>query len=172
MTIEENTCSICFKKYGNKVLRRKHESNSNGTHTCRKCDQSFSSSSKLKYHIKLEHSENVTLEQKNPKDDKNDGSIVCSECGSQFNYGYNLLRHEREVHFYTDFNLDYVYDDTFLKKCPLCPVSFHRKSDLKRHQSTVHVKSDKWACEHCGIEFSRKDNLTRHLRDLKCKLRS
>lgn len=47
-------------------------------------------------------------------------------------------------------------------KCDECGKGFCRKSDAKRHKSTVHEKEEN-VCELCNIPCCRKDTLQRHM---------
>ena len=46
--------------------------------------------------------------------------------------------------------------------CSVCLRSFPHKSDLKRHMSTIHERTQ-YPC-HCGKVFNRKDGCVRHQR--------
>ncbi|KAK8114106.1 hypothetical protein PG999_006175 [Apiospora kogelbergensis] len=46
-------------------------------------------------------------------------------------------------------------------KCDVCPQSFNRNHDLKRHKR-IHLAVKPFPCEHCEKSFSRKDALKRH----------
>ena len=43
-------------------------------------------------------------------------------------------------------------------KCDLCPQSFNRNHDLKRHKR-IHLAVKPFPCSHCDKSFSRKDAL-------------
>jgi hypothetical protein len=47
--------------------------------------------------------------------------------------------------------------------CDICHKDFKRRSDLQRHQRTVH-RGDGLTCQQCGASFSRADNYLRHKR--------
>ncbi|KIY74384.1 hypothetical protein CYLTODRAFT_406012 [Cylindrobasidium torrendii FP15055 ss-10] len=52
--------------------------------------------------------------------------------------------------------------------CEVCPLSFHRQHDLKRHEKT-HSGSKPYNCNGgCGKTFTRKDALKRHQLVKKC----
>ncbi|KAI0597211.1 hypothetical protein F4775DRAFT_262406 [Biscogniauxia sp. FL1348] len=46
-------------------------------------------------------------------------------------------------------------------KCDICPQSFSRNHDLKRHKR-IHLSVKPFPCDHCEKAFSRKDALKRH----------
>ncbi|KAJ3574603.1 hypothetical protein NPX13_g4309 [Xylaria arbuscula] len=46
-------------------------------------------------------------------------------------------------------------------KCDICPQSFNRNHDLKRHKR-IHLAVKPYPCEYCEKAFSRKDALKRH----------
>ncbi|KAI1854264.1 hypothetical protein JX265_000673 [Neoarthrinium moseri] len=46
-------------------------------------------------------------------------------------------------------------------KCDVCPQSFNRNHDLKRHKR-IHLAVKPFPCNHCDKSFSRKDALKRH----------
>ncbi|TAQ83581.1 hypothetical protein B7494_g8101 [Chlorociboria aeruginascens] len=47
-------------------------------------------------------------------------------------------------------------------KCDVCPQSFNRNHDLKRHKR-IHLAVKPFPCGHCEKSFSRKDALKRHM---------
>ncbi|KAI9760575.1 MAG: hypothetical protein M4579_001544 [Chaenotheca gracillima] len=47
-------------------------------------------------------------------------------------------------------------------KCDVCPQSFNRNHDLKRHKR-IHLAVKPFPCGHCDKSFSRKDALKRHI---------
>lgn len=46
-------------------------------------------------------------------------------------------------------------------RCDVCPQSFNRNHDLKRHKR-IHLSVKPYPCNHCEKSFSRKDALKRH----------
>ncbi|KAI2639334.1 hypothetical protein GGS21DRAFT_424949 [Xylaria nigripes] len=46
-------------------------------------------------------------------------------------------------------------------RCDICPQSFNRNHDLKRHKR-IHLAVKPFPCKHCDKAFSRKDALKRH----------
>ena len=91
----------------------------------------------------------------------------CPKCGITFNRGDSLKRHNKEKHYDSKANLDYVEDMDSLGnvKCDQRNKTYKRKYEMKQHSLSVHgdstsVKS--YSCIQCGKSFPRKDNMLRH----------
>ena len=79
------------------------------------------------------------------------------------------MRHQKEVHFGRNINVNFVEDMDDLKyviKCEHCELKFKRDSDLKRHVTSLHSSSRSFQCPSCEKAFSRKDTLKRHLESI------
>lgn len=57
---------------------------------------------------------------------------------------------------------DAVNTDDRPFQCDVCPHSFHRNHDLKRHKR-IHLEIKPYPCDWCEKRFTRKDALKRHL---------
>lgn len=69
-----------------------------------------------------------------------------------------------------NFNQHMLTHDSTRKKDNICPYpgcgkEFVRKTDLSRHDASVHQKAKAWKCARCPQAFSRKDTLRRHEED-------
>ena len=129
-------------------------------HKCKLCNGLFSSSTKLSEHKRIEHIGAIIENQSE-----------CSDCGKIFTFTRALLRHLKEVHRYTEENLDYAPDDSDTLHCKECDATFLREAHLKRHKETVHGSGNRRKminCPSCGHKFSRKDSLTRHMKKNIC----
>ncbi|RKP00991.1 hypothetical protein CXG81DRAFT_8382, partial [Caulochytrium protostelioides] len=51
-------------------------------------------------------------------------------------------------------------------RCDVCPATFSRSHDLKRH-FFIHTQERPYACATCGKGFARRDALRRHERSLR-----
>ncbi|KAF9870549.1 hypothetical protein CkaCkLH20_12039 [Colletotrichum karsti] len=78
-------------------------------------------------------------------------------CGKLFSRSYNYKAH-METH---DEKREYPFP------CPVtdCNKKFVRKTDLQRHNQSVHMKERNHKCDYCGRLFARKDTLRRHMGD-------
>ncbi|KZF19399.1 hypothetical protein L228DRAFT_42791 [Xylona heveae TC161] len=78
----------------------------------------------------------------------------CRICGKLFGRSYNYKAH-METH-----DPARVYPHPCTVKN--CTKKFVRKTDLLRHQDSVHFKSRNFGCNLCGSQFARKDTLRRY----------
>ncbi|KAI1654669.1 hypothetical protein F4813DRAFT_199684 [Daldinia decipiens] len=74
-------------------------------------------------------------------------------------HGYHPTGHLVNQHLYTNNHHPITQDRPF--KCDLCPTSFNRNHDLKRHKR-IHLAIKPFPCTFCEKSFSRKDALKRH----------
>ncbi|KAI9798010.1 MAG: hypothetical protein M1835_005013 [Candelina submexicana] len=86
-----------------------------------------------------------------------DANHECRVCGKLFGRSYNFKAH-METH-----DPARVYNHP----CTMgnCGKKFVRKTDLVRHQQSVHMRQRNYQCELCGNNFARKDTLRRHTED-------
>jgi hypothetical protein len=76
-------------------------------------------------------------------------------CGKLFSRSYNYKAH-LETH---DENREYPFPCTV----PGCTKKFVRKTDLQRHNGSVHMKVKDYKCDYCSRMFARKDTLRRYM---------
>ena len=156
-------CEKCHKSYFNKNDLKHHNETKHKTdleYKCKLCNSLFSSSSKLREHKRSAHIEEIM-----------EGQSKCPDCGKSFTLENNMIRHLREVHRYTNTNLDYAPIDSDIIRCTECDETFLRETNFKRHTETVHGSGNTrkiFKCPSCGQDFSRKDNLTRHMKKNIC----
>ncbi|KAF2658752.1 hypothetical protein K491DRAFT_245197 [Lophiostoma macrostomum CBS 122681] len=94
--------------------------------------------------------------RRNPTTEEN-AQYKCHHCNKLFQRAYNHKTH-LETH------------NPSRKKehvCPFkdCDKQFVRKTDLERHQNSVHRKIKCFRCHKCDAQFARKDTLRRHEED-------
>ncbi|KAF2396721.1 hypothetical protein EJ06DRAFT_559831 [Trichodelitschia bisporula] len=88
----------------------------------------------------------------------------CALCGHHFDRTYNYNQH---MHVHNP-NRERPF------VCPYagCGHPFVRLTDLRRHESSKHLKKRPHACGYCKSTFARKDTLRRHVEDGCTKRRS
>ena len=82
--------------------------------------------------------------------------VVCNICGKPYADKYVLDQHVAQIHNHETL------------KCPQCPKSFQRQSNLRDHLYTIHgddedILSKLTICKHCKKEFTFSQNLERHI---------
>lgn len=87
---------------------------------------------------------------------KEDANYQCDVkgCGKLFSRSYNFKAH-METH---EPDRAYSYPCTVDK----CSKKFVRKTDLQRHNGSVHLKQRNHKCDYCSRFFARKDTLRRY----------
>ncbi|EME40469.1 hypothetical protein DOTSEDRAFT_74144 [Dothistroma septosporum NZE10] len=84
-------------------------------------------------------------------------TCCCDQCGKLFQRSYNLKAH-MDTH-------DPHRDQPHACQYPDCTRRFVRRTDLLRHEQSVHLKERKYRCPLCYGSFARKDTLRRHVDD-------
>ncbi|KAF2217077.1 hypothetical protein CERZMDRAFT_32776, partial [Cercospora zeae-maydis SCOH1-5] len=79
----------------------------------------------------------------------------CQQCGKMFQRVYNL-----RAHMMTH---DPQREHPYACEYRGCAKSFVRRTDLVRHEHSVHLKARNFACPMCRNAFARKDTLRRYL---------
>ena len=83
-------------------------------------------------------------------EEEGEGTLDCPECPKKFNRLFNLKSHMKS----------HASERNY--QCELCPTSFRRSHDLKRHHRSLHSTEKNFACQFCSKKFSRMDALKRH----------
>ncbi|KAF2203192.1 hypothetical protein GQ43DRAFT_430091 [Delitschia confertaspora ATCC 74209] len=94
--------------------------------------------------------------RRNPTTPEN-ANYKCHVCGKLFQRSYNHKTH-MEIH---DPAREFPHPCTY----PQCNKKFVRRTDLVRHERSVHVKAKDFQCGACDARFARKDTLRRHEED-------
>lgn len=88
---------------------------------------------------------------------KANANYECHQCGKLFQRSYNHKAH-METH-------DPERPHPNVCQTKSCGRAFVRRTDLVRHEQSVHVKARNHRCKACDASFARKDTLRRHTED-------
>ncbi|KAL8179711.1 UNVERIFIED_CONTAM: hypothetical protein K2H54_071601 [Gekko kuhli] len=115
------------------------------------------------------------------------GRLACAFCRRTFECGEKLKEHVHEHAFPVIVPLDaldcsrpllaglaeHLTPGQFPRfQCPKCPASFTLKSNMDRHEKTIHFNRKKMQCPHCLKLFRDKTDLNRHLVSVHSRERS
>lgn len=101
--------------------------------------------------------------------------LTCGFCRRVFQHAEELKEHIHEHAFSMLFPLDLVdyprpgVTDRVLPnplsrfQCSQCPATFTLKSNMDRHEKTIHFHCKKMQCPNCAKLFRDKTDLNRHL---------
>lgn len=117
-----------------KCVRRKQEK-----HSCRICQDAFSSSSSLRRHLQSVHQE---LEKQ----------VICEFCAKPFRFLSELKQH-----------LNFKHTINKTQQCPHCHKVLSTKSKLRHHINSVHEKLKRFTCDRCSTSFYYKQQLEIHV---------
>ena len=129
-------CDKCGVEYKTFQQLKKHQwhKHKQSIHNCTQCPRQFSHKSELTRHM---------FKHMPP-------TFICNSCGKGFKRRQQLVVHYKMFH-----------DSTInIYKCPECPLTFRKESNMRRHKS-IHTGL-KYKCSHCDSSFSRKDSYNRH----------
>ncbi|XP_001843776.2 zinc finger protein 808 [Culex quinquefasciatus] len=142
-------------------------------HTCKHCQNKFTSWGALIYHRKHIHGESIEKTQ----------FVKCASCQLKFASEEEMANHvclrgiirERERPFKCDLcdkafpvkthlEIHYsVHPEYHNFKCDECPRGFYFERELDKHKKKVHISTESYhTCETCNLRFKTKGNLVRH----------
>ena len=167
---KSNICQLCNKQLSSQKTLRSHmkwvHENHEKKYKCSFCGQKFSQRSNMTMHIKRQHSgKREKLEH--PK-------IQCSICLKIYRFKASFEKHKckksASLKFQCKLCGQRCFSEAFLKKhdnefhkkikshfCELCGSGFVKRSDLLRHQRTIHEGTEKSSpCDICGKVFTNR----------------
>ncbi|XP_063434903.1 zinc finger protein 791-like [Mytilus trossulus] len=114
--------------------------------TCKLCDKSFDTPSRLYTHHKKHHTE---------------GPIMCKPCQQIFSTRLSLRNHEKSYAHHKKSGQKFTLERNLL--CSDCGKSFYSKSNLATHMK-YHKSEKKYACEHCNFKCYFSARLKTHIK--------
>ncbi|XP_053623416.1 zinc finger protein 502-like isoform X8 [Plodia interpunctella] len=134
------TCGLGFMSHQRLLNHRiVHQ---NGAHECVKCNETFTTKLKLRYHLYKKH------EVTNAKILK---PLKCPRCLERFTEHYKKMTHLKIIH-----------GITFSFECQVCKHVFQTRRALTEHTTKSHTH--KIQCDVCGKCFGTRSLLKMHLR--------
>ncbi|ALC44040.1 CG4318 [Drosophila busckii] len=118
---------------------------------CKKCTATFKSQKWLSNHTKIHP------EESNDKENKEKYKFNCKLCNKKFKAEFLFKLHEK-WHSKTPSK---PKTDEPKVRCPKCPESFKKDTQLKRHME-LHDSSRRFECTQCHLRFIQPHHLTRH----------
>ncbi|XP_043273990.1 zinc finger protein 614-like isoform X6 [Venturia canescens] len=139
---ESLICTYCGKTCRTRRALATHRKfvHFKGKFECKICHRGLASQKNLD-----EHMANCRVKTKSKIQD----SVICEECGKQFNNKYKLAVHKR------------IHDGIRPYACVVCKETYTKKNALKQHL-LLHTGAKPYVCDICGKKYSQKPGLTYH----------
>ncbi|XP_055542012.1 zinc finger protein 664-like [Wyeomyia smithii] len=141
-------CEATFKLYGNLIIHRRSHTGER-PYPCNICGRAFSTSSNMKTHMNVVHSQNRPFK--------------CQHCHKSFN-SETRMRSHMETHSYP---MGIAHNEAgngeLSSTCKVCNKSFSHPSYLTIHYR-VHTGERPYQCCYCASAFATSGNLKVHMR--------
>jgi len=139
----EEFMSVNFLK--SHLSRKHHHAPEREGQLCPICGKKCYYTADLEIHIAVQHM-GLALERP-PKDE---GEVMCHECGKVFSHRYRLKQH-----------LSTTHNKSRDHPCPFCAKVFCLKHQLTKHLLT-HADVKPFKCKYCDYQNVRKYRVTKH----------
>lgn len=125
--------------------RPKHQPKKLKAYQCSTCDKVLRGKQKYNIHIKTHlRAQGLTEEEA-----KMSLYYYCDKCDKRFTQRYVLTDHMRSDH------------SNVKLKCPLCHLTFRKRTELSKHKIIAHSADTKYVCQFCEKRFrSEKTRIT------------
>lgn len=136
---EHYICETCGKRFATSQRMLTHtRTHARGVFPCRRCEETFESSSALYNHVSKVHKMNKRYK--------------CPICDEKFVSYKHRLKHLSSVHG----------ENTAIFPCPSCSKVFTMCSQRSAHIRCQHLQERNHMCPICGMKFFKKSELKMH----------
>lgn len=147
------------------------ETTEDSSHTCDICKKTFATDAAFARHVDVSHRRIMqqvadinSKKEKKVKDRSRDADVVshkCHVCDCIFASPLSLAHHAKAA--------GHEMKEESRCKVKSCGLTFPVRSELKRHENTVH--SSVHECAHCGKKFPKRHSRDTHVNSVHLKLR-
>ncbi|XP_041770431.1 zinc finger protein 383-like [Anopheles merus] len=118
-----------------KLHTKQHESKEPTQHTCKRCNETFTTKRDLLQHKRSTHRDHM-----------------CDTCGLAFDTKFALETHRKR------------HEPVRPYKCEYCPLEYYTKAEQLLHVRRLHLKAFEVSCTECALTFRTKQMLAQHMK--------
>lgn len=105
------------------------------------------------HRLALQSSILVPFAEEHKYEQREDRSVICSQCGKEFQ-GHNAVHYHRHMR---------QHAGELPAQCSTCGQRFRDQFNVQMHERAQHTREQSFACPHCDKRFSHPSDHKRHL---------